>query len=541
MSTTASQTFESGRKPMVDMHEMALELKKLLSPEKALFLLYNLVDKNPQLWQDLNCILHPSEQQNGEIDRKEEEEELHEHFTRNVLRNLRALQLSELPLDTLGVITQFLSLKSCLRWSQTASFFHLLIPKYIDVISLEQTICHQIYNLFSKCERLKHLSIDGAYLSSCINLKFPFAKFKSIQELILVNIRFINKINRDMPLSSNNIYRFDGGTYSLSNLQLISCEQIDAASWIPLTSSKHSPDLKNVTIRMYQQNTRRHRERVLDRIGVDTVYSFTKQLVSSHCHSQITNLSLTIHNVEIIECMRANPHFIHNLRKFEVGLMDRRCEEDESANNISIIFQALFAENVANFENLEILLIDFCPNIYSQGYNDISPTDLSNFARNLPSVFPSLQLLALYGSMSQLLFNDTHLHALLSAATNCVLSQIIDLSIGFEGLSSAVMRDHLMRDVAATFPNLAWLTLQNEHFLMDEERFHQICNKDDCVLPLPQWITLCASEKDEIYELPNGVFIEYWERGIEQCDFDAALDRSREIIKKRKSKSIGKF
>ena len=39
--------------------ESALELKKLLSPEKALDILYNLVDTHPRLWTDIYNILYP--------------------------------------------------------------------------------------------------------------------------------------------------------------------------------------------------------------------------------------------------------------------------------------------------------------------------------------------------------------------------------------------------------------------------------------------------------------------------------------------------
>merc|ERR1712154_378307 len=89
--------------------------------------------------------------------------------------------------------------------------------------------------------------------------------------------------------------------------------------------------------------------------------------------------------------------------------------------------------------------------------------------------------------------------------------------------------DNLINDILSTFPNLAWLTLENEQFLTDSERFHDIVENEKNINNL-KWITLCASEKDEIYSLSNGVYIEYWDRGIEQCDFDGALQRSQEII-----------
>eukprot|EP01084_Bolivina_argentea_P193983 332785_1 len=506
------------KKSTGNVSDMASELKNLLSPEKALHLLHSLLDKNPILWRDLNDILHPNNNNNITNDTCEDAN----IFISNVLRNLRQLQLSELPLEILCTITQFLPLKSCLSLCETSSFFSNIIPKYIDIIHLDQDITESVYKLFSKSERLKYLTIDGTY--KCLHLKilfaFPFAKLKSLKELYLVNVKFEHK--------NETIYKFTGGTYSLCDLQLDSVSNINVNTWIKLTSSKHCPNLTNISIRPSSN------------ICTDnTINEFAKQIMSSKCHSQIRNLCLNIYNINILKTLRMNQDFIGNLYKFEIGLIDKQEEHDQQIHNvnISVIFQTLFCidnRNYYSFRKLEMLLIDFCPNSYSQGYNDISPIDLSNFIQNMPQLCPSLKLLALYGSMNVLLFNDDHLNSLLYKTNNIVIPQIIDLSIGFEDMSSNV--DNLIIDIMNTFPNLAWLTLQNEQLLLDQKRFHKIV--DDSLDTIKsksydnlklKWITLCNSEKDAIYESSNGMFIEYWQREIQDCDFDAALHRSQQL------------
>merc|ERR1712233_221301 len=112
--------------------------------------------------------------------------------------------------------------------------------------------------------------------------------------------------------------------------------------------------------------------------------------------------------------------------------------------------------------------------------------------------------------------------------------QIIDLSLGFEDIS--FVNESMIKNILQTFPNLTWLTLETENILKETQKFHNIIsNAVDSRYNNLQWITICAAESDCILKLENNVFIEYWDRNIHQCDFDAALIRSQQIIKKKKN------
>jgi len=282
----------------------------------------------------------------------------------------------------------------------------------------------------------------------------------------------------------------------------------------------------------------------------NTLSQFMMDLVSSRNHSQIRFLSLILHDDHLLNTMTMNSFFIQNLKKLELGLIDRAPynHDHDGGAQISVLFRRLFEggnqrenneENSSSnsimhrpvFRNLEMLLIDFCPEPHSNGFNDITPLDLSEFSTSIPTVFPALKLLALYGSHSELYFDDMHLKGLLDGHR---LPQIIDLSLGFEHLSPSSL-DHVMNDVLKTFPNVAWLTLEHRQFLSDSKRFTRSVIRS--VVPEQhnlEWVTLCAAERDEIAKLSNGVYIEYWDRSIGSCQFDAALDRSKEIVRKRK-------
>ena len=77
------------------------------------------------------------------------------------------------------------------------------------------------------------------------------------------------------------------------------------------------------------------------------------------------------------------------------------------------------------------------------------------------------------------------------------------------------------------------LTLETEC-----KSFHNVVSKIVDACHNLEWITICAAERDCILKLDNGVFIEYWDRNIHQCDFDAALIRSQQIIQKKQKKAI---
>lgn len=438
----------------------SMELKSLLSPEKALYLLYNLVDRNPNLWLDLHQLLQPAGTTDDELDGKRSQCDM--HIIDKVLRNLRDLQLSQLAMDTLSVIISFLPLIDCLRFSETCHFFHELIPKYIDAISLEQlhSIQPSMYSLFFKCQRLRYLSIDATskyddheHHEHALLFLFPFDRFRNLRELILINISFVN--------NSPNQFAFNGGMYSLCDLQLISCQAIECSVWLQLTSIQHSPNLTNLAIRncsTYQSQSQPSSSSIQHVQHHHHHHDLLRHLVLSTQHTQIRNLTLTLFDADIVKLMRMNRCFIHNLHKLELGLIDKRVrtrrgrihqryqEQQEDHVDISAIFRQLFMsssntdiDNEHQFANLQILLIDFCPLPHARGYDDISPTDLHDFALHLPHTFPSLKLLGLYGSHSPLLFNDDHLYGFLRA--KC-LPQIIDLSIGFEDLSINYQRDH---------------------------------------------------------------------------------------------------
>merc|ERR1712228_112016 len=210
--------------------------------------------------------------------------------------------------------------------------------------------------------------------------------------------------------------------------------------------------------------------------------------------------------------------------------MDKLYSQRTTNNEISALFCELFADNAdfARFENLEILMIDFCPSGHCSGYNDVKPSDLTQFAASIPKIFPNLKLLALYGSQRQLLFNESHLNALLNVKR---LEQIIDLSLGFEDVSS--VNESMIKNILNTFPNLTWLTLETEQILNESNSFFEIVNEAIDARHNLEWITICAAERDSILKVDNRVFIEYWDRNIHQCDFDAALERSKEIIRSK--------
>jgi len=509
------------------------ELKDLLSPEKALYLLYNLVDQHPDLWYGLHRLLtneNPAEKDQAIADGRAEK-----IVICSVLQSLRDLQLQQLPVDNLCSIIRFLSWSDCLKLCATSTFFCDLVPKYITDVCLQlkaAAIHESVYKLLHKCQRLKRLTVDAADMheheENDATIMFPFSTLKSLQQLILDHVTL-------MP----NPIAFDNNSVSaLQTVALHACNNIDSDVWIPLLSKEHSPKLTSLTIR----NT--------DNINHDI---FLQRLALSPNHSQLRFLSFTVHDVQVIKSLRRNQCLIRNLHKLEIGLLDRETETQHIIDFVQL-FRCLSvphpqkcrgehadtnqdaSDKLYSFENLEILLIDFCPSVHSRGFLDISPRDLQQFGRHLPQTFPAVKLLGLYGSHSPLSFDDQHLHGFLR---DNYLPQIIDLSIGFEELTLDFRgeedeRDtHFLRRILNVFPNLAWLTLENDQFLIENRAFERMVStlhaqaRENIKL---QWITLCASEKDEIETMANGLFVEYWDRGIEQCDFDAALKRSQQIV-----------
>jgi len=513
------------------MNTVTMELQQLVSPEKALHLLCNMVDANPSLWRDLHLVLNSDD---DDCIMNNNDDQTITHCVSSVLHNLRSLQLSELPVDTISVITSFLPWRCCLHWGATNSFFNRLIPKYIHEIFLNVKISRPVYKLLYKVQHLRFLSIDGSvHLDGAHeNMPFliPFGTFKSVQSLNFKNVRFLSALQES--------YRFDGGRYSARSLLLNSCHIEDRRTWVQMTSNSHSPDLETV--------------RIVDHIpangaAVESLSEFALDLVSSRDHHQIRNLALTLYDDAILSTMRRNPFFARNLKKLEIALIHRDClqqngqndHDDIGENNTANLFRTLFMSpasedsNHAIFRNLEMLLIDFCPNTHCGRFTDIAPSDLSAFSASIPTVFPALKLLALYGSGRELPFTDEHLRGFLDVDGH--LEGIIDLSLGFEHLSAASF-DHLVGDILNTFPNVAWLTLEHRHFLTASNRFHEtLAESVDPQNHNLKWITLCSAERDEIHTLSNGVYVEYWDRGIAQCQFDAALVRSTQIVHEKNS------
>lgn len=517
--------------------KLASELRRLVSPEKAQYLLWKLVDSNPSLWVDLQQILDPEHSSTSSptfpVHRNQHLEDDQESLmpqsaVNSVLRRLQSLQLSELPLDTLGIVTSFLSLRDSLRWSGTDSFFLRSIPKYIASMELEDDITRSVYDLLFKAERLRALSING--WRRPLDEKLPFLmsmnRLKSVETMSFKNVHFVaNRLEQ---------HRFEGGTYSVRDLDITSCANLDRSEWLQMTARSHSPDLETVRIVLDDEPLAMDRvDREEGPLRERSVHDFVVDLVRSTEHRQIRNLALSVHGDDILSAMRMNPMLIGNLKKLELGLMDRHCHHDHSTD-IAANFRRLFSRNAerAVFGNLEMLLIDFCPNAHGGVFNDVSPSDLSEFSASIPAVFPALKLLALYGSRSKLMFGDEHLRGLLDG--HCV-EQIVDLSLGFEHLSDHLV-DRLVPDILATFRNVAWLTLQSQEFLVGAGRHrfeHSLQSTVDVRHHNLEWVTLCGAECDEIRSLSNGVYVEYWDRGIAQCQFNEALARSQEIVRKR--------
>jgi len=531
-----------------ELDSMSMELQRLLSADKALNLLCSLVDSNPSLWLDLHRIL----ESNGAPPKRKQSQRTHSvvhdpnmiHSIRDsantVLNHLHLLQLSELPVDTLGVITSFLPLQNCLQWSRCNKFFNRMVPKYIVDIHINSKITRPIYKLLYKMDHLRQLSIDGFSFDDRVPFLIPFSKLKSVHTMTFQNVHFLPTVQDQ--------YRFQGGTYSVRDLLLNSCSITDRQQWLECTSDTHSPDLETLRVILNHHKLPLANAIAEEEWKENSLHQFMMDLVSSTNHSQIRFLSLILHDDHLLNTMTMNSFFIQNLKKLELGLIDRtpynRYNHDQDGGTqISVLFRRLFAGgngtesdpesqsvNGTVFRNLEMLLIDFCPEPHSNGFNDITPLDLSEFSTSIPTVFPALKLLALYGSHSELYFDDMHLKGLLDGHR---LPQIIDLSLGFEHLSSSSI-DHVMNDVLKTFPNVAWLTLEHNQFLSDPEQFtRSVIRSVDPEQHNLEWVTLCAAERDEIAKLSNGVYIEYWDRSIGSCQFDAALARSKEIVKKR--------
>jgi len=551
--------------PEFKTETMALELRRLVSPEKALYLLCKLVASKPSLWVDLQRILSPNDAlnrgdppltplddgdetknaensantenaENTENEGKKEDAESPQYAMKSVLGHLRRLQLSELPTDTLGIITSFLSLQDSLRWSGTNAFFNRSVPKHIPSVSVEGDITRSVYNLLSKAEHLRSLAVHGWHQS--MEEKTPFLvtmnNLKSVETMRFKNIDFVaNQLEQ---------CRFDGGRYSVRDLEIVSCSGLDRSQWLPMTSSLHSPNLETLRIELDDEGLIDEREDgpFARRERTHSVHDFVVDLARSTEHRQIRNLALNVHGDDILRSMRMNPFFIGNLKKLELGLMDRHCRHSlDRGSDIAMNFRRLFSMNgpsdCAVFANLEMLLIDFCPDPHG-GFNNVSPSDLSEFSASIPTVFPALKLLALYGSRSELMFGDEHLHGLLDG--HCI-DQIIDLSLGFQYLSDHCI-DRLAVDILGTFRNVAWLTLQSQHFLAEptSTRFqrHLVRAVDGRHHNL-QWVTLCGAECDQILSLSNGLFLEHWDRGIAQCQFDEALQRSTNIVQNKQDRA----
>jgi len=512
--------------------QMALELKQLLSPEKALHLLHLLVERNPTLWLDIRDTLHPEQSSTDAIS--------------TVLRNLRALQLTQLSTDTLSVMTRFLSLSSCLRLSETCSFFNHFVPKHIDVIHVVSDPSPSMRRFFAKCERLRTLSIDGAWKSvRSIPFALPLSRCKSLRELSLINVR----LTADTKAAA-----FAGGRFRLRDLELNSCSNLDVEAWTQLSSRRHAPDLRSVAIKT-RHSLDIDMDDEVDGEGEpradDSLMRFISRLVASPNHNHITNLALTVSSsdLSVATSLRRNRGMMANLKRLQLGLLDRDSLH-RSVQNIAALFRTLLCRDDYTdpsggeelvFSRLEMLSIDFCPTAHSGGFNDVSPSDLRRMSRDLPRLFPKLRLLALYGSHSSLLFNEAHLDGFLSGGAGC-LRQIIDLSLGFEGLAPRHQFGEALRGILESCPELAWLTLESEQLLSehgsrDHEALHHVvadATRGDDLGGL-KWITMCSAEQDRIYPISsdNAVNIEYWDRSIEHCDFEAALSRSAQIVSER--------
>jgi len=275
---------------------------------------------------------------------------------------------------------------------------------------------------------------------------------------------------------------------------------------------------------------------------------FISKLVASPNHCHIKNLSLTVcsSDLNIATSLRSNRGLMMNLQRLELGLIDQHSMH-RSVQRISALFRALLCcededevesdestSKMLCFKSLEMLSIDFCPAAHS-GDNDVSPDDLRCLAQSIPRMFPALRLLALFGSESTLLFNDAHLDGFLRGHR---LEQLIDLSLGFEDMTPHNLFGGALRRILSTCPNLAWLTLQSEQ-LMAEDRDHEVLQRIVAEATRDmrglKWITLCGADQDRIYPISseNSVNIEFWDRSIEQCDFEAALRRSSQIVSQR--------
>jgi len=409
-----------------------------------------------------------------------------------------------------------------------------MVPKYIIDIHINSKITRPIYKLLYKMDHLRQLSIDGVSFEDRVPFLIPFHKLKSVHSMTFQNVHFVPSIQDQ--------YRFQGGRYSVRDLLLSSCAIMDPQEWIEFSSNTHSPDLETLRVILNHSKllSSANALNLEEEWTENSLHQFMVDLLSSTNHTQIRFLSLVLYDDHLLRTMTMNPLFIQNLKKLELGLIDpspynHYAHDHDGVAEISVLFRSLFASGNRNekrgvFRNLEMLLIDFCPEPHSNGFNDITALDLSEFSASIPTMFPALKLLALYGSHSELCFDEMHLKGLLDGHH---LPQIIDLSLGFEHLSPSSI-DHVMNDVLSTFPNVAWVTLEHRTFLTDTQRFtRSVINSVNPKRHNLEWITLCAATRDEIAKLSNGVYIEYWDRSIASCQFDAALARSKEIVMKR--------